>query len=129
MKKLLSLTLSFSVITLVAACGDNLPKLPDGFELVAADGNSYFVYIAPENIGNKRIQREAGKILCEEIVKTPEYCEVWYWSNKSEIPKKLPIINRKTIIGLYQMKGDQIKLKALSGSGNDAIIEGLTKQK
>lgn len=111
------------VLLFLASCSDDMPTLPKGYELISADGNSYFVYITPEAIGNKSEQRAVGKTICVDMFKTPEYCEVWFWSNKDEIPKKFPIINRKSIIGMYQMKGDKIKLKALSGSDNNIVEE------
>jgi hypothetical protein len=124
MKKLLALFLVF----IVSACSDEMPSLPDGYELISADGNSYFVYIDPDKIGNKSLQREVGRTICEDIVKTPEYCEVYFWNNKEEIPKKFPIINRKSIIGLYQMKGDKVKLKALTGGDSQGLVDDFSKR-
>lgn len=116
MKKITTLIM----LLFLVACGDEMPSLPKGYELVSADGHSYFVYITPEALGNKSEQRLVGKTVCVDMFKTPDYCEVWFWSNREEIPKKFPIINRKSIIGMYQMKGDKVKLKALTGIDGQA---------
>jgi Tfp pilus assembly protein PilP len=107
---------SLVLIALLVLVGcEKKSQLPSGFELIGTDGNAHFVYVAPENYGEKVRQREAGRIICTEIFDNKDYCEVYYWKEKKDVPVKFPIVNRKTLIGLYKMKGEQITLKALTG--------------
>lgn len=109
MKYLLSL---FTILTL-SSCGDDGATLPEGIEWIARDGRTHFVFVDEQYNGDKVAQRKAGKTVCTRMFKHEDYCEVYMWSKRADIPRKLPLINRKTIIGKFSMKGEDIKLKAL----------------
>jgi sarcosine oxidase delta subunit len=102
-----------AVILVFSACEKEKGKLPEGFEWVGRDGRTHFAYVHKEYIGDKIFQREAGRIVCGEMFQHQDYCEIFMWSNRNSIPKRLPVINRKEIIGIFEMKGETLKLKAL----------------
>lgn len=104
---------SFLAIIFLVSCEEKKGKLPDGYELIGRDGRAHFAYVAKEHFGNKVLQREAGKTVCTEIYNHGDYCEVYMWSVKTDVPTKFPIINRTTIIGKFELKGDYMKLKPI----------------
>ena len=102
-----------AVIFVLVSCDGGKGKLPQGFELVANEGRIHFMYVAEYQLGDRVAQREAGRIVCTEIFKQGDYCEIYMWSKKEDIPKSLPIINRRTMVGFYEMKKGVVKLKPL----------------
>ena len=102
----------FTVFLLIS-CKKDKGELPDGYEIIGKDGRAHFAYVAKKHFGNKVLQREAGKTVCTEIYNHADYCEVYMWSIKEDVPTKLPIINRSTIIGKFELKGETMKLKPL----------------
>lgn len=112
--------LPFLLVFLIAACDDD-KKLPDGYKLISIDGNSYFVYMPEKYIGDKTSQREAGKIVCVDLYKSGDYCDVYFWTNMEDIPKKFPIVNRKTMIGLFQMRDNKLRLRPLTNSDKENL--------
>ena len=103
---------SFLCLLLFAGCEDK-KKLPDGFEIINSDGRSHFVYVDSSRLGDKVIQRETARRICKNIFVELDYCEVYYFDNKEDIPKKFPIMNRLRPIGTYELKGDKEKFDVL----------------
>lgn len=108
-KKLLVIILAFFTFS----CEEKV-QLPTGFEHVSVDGRSHFVYVSPEYMGEKVSQREAGRTICTKIYLESDYCEVYYFSKRSEVPTKFPIINRLNPIGYFEVKGGKEKFKVLT---------------
>ncbi len=97
---------------LLAACEDK-GKLPEGYEIVNNDGASHFVYVSEEHLGDKTNQRDAARVICNDIFKQPNYCEVYFFDNKEDIPTKFPIMNRLKPIGTYEIKSGKEKFSLL----------------
>ena len=109
MQKVLTLVLIFIFF---AAC-KNDGKLPKGFELVSQDSSSYFLHMEKKYMGNRVKQREVGRIICKQMFKKLNYCEVYFFNDKSKIPNKFPIVNRIDPIGKYEFKSGKETFKAL----------------
>lgn len=104
--------LFLAVMLFLISC-EKKAEIPEGFELVASDGWAHFVYVSrPDNINDKLKQRTAGKAICE-LKNTVDYCEVYMWSDRTQVVKNLPIMNKDTIIGLYKQKDGKVRLKAI----------------
>jgi hypothetical protein len=113
----------FFIILLTTSCEGDKDKLPVGFELISSDGGSHFVYVRGALLGDRISQREAGRIICNGIFNTPNYCEVYYFQNKAEVPKKFPIMNKINPFGLFEMKNGKEKFKLLYGQdGEEARV-------
>lgn len=103
--KIRSFTFVFLAFIFLTACEKNQEfKLPNGFEVVSRDGNSFFVWIDENTRGDKMLQRMVGKKICDSLINTKDYCEVYYFANKGDIPTKFPIINRVDSMGYYEKK-------------------------
>lgn len=107
------LFLVVSISTILISCDKKREPLPTGFQLIASDGRSHFLFVEEYQIGDRVAQREAGRIVCTVFNQHDDYCEVYMWRVKSDIPKKMPIINRKTMIGKYEMKDGRTELNPL----------------
>jgi hypothetical protein len=99
----------------LAACSDD-SKLPDGFEHISKDGRSHFVYVHEEYLGDKLAQRMAGRIICKNMFKEEDYCEVYYFDSKEKIPTQFPIMNRIRPVGTFEIKNGKEIFKVLSES-------------
>ena len=110
MKKIILL---YVIAFTLSACEGEKGVLPDGFELVGRDGRTHFAFLSEEHLGDRIFQREAGRVVCGEIFQHQDYCEVLMWSDKKDIPKSLPVINRTKVIGVFEMKDNEVQLKAL----------------
>lgn len=114
MKKIFGiLLLVIAVSAALTSCDKKREPLPTGFKLMASDGRSHFLFVEEYQIGDRVAQREAGRIVCTVFNNHGDYCEVYMWRVMSDIPKKLPIINRKTMIGKYEMKNGRVDLNPL----------------
>jgi hypothetical protein len=110
--------LPFLLIFAIAACSED-KTLPEGFKLISIDGSSYFVHMDQKYVGDKTMQREVGKIVCVDMYNSGDYCDVYFWTNLEEIPRKFPIVNRKSMIGLFQMRDNKLRLKPLTNNDKD----------
>ncbi len=88
-------------------------RLPKGFEKVAVDNNSYFIALDEEFWGDRIKQREVGDKICEKKYKENNYCEVYYFASRDDIPESFPILNRMNPIGIYENKYGKRKLRSL----------------
>ena len=107
----------FKVIFLclmVISCRDDMALIPAGFEHISKDRNSHFIYVHPEFLGERVKQRETGRVICKEVFKEIDYCEIYFFKNKEEVPMKFPIMNRIHPIGYYEFKNGKEKFKALT---------------
>ncbi|HCR85319.1 MAG TPA: hypothetical protein DIV86_01445 [Alphaproteobacteria bacterium] len=98
---------------LVLASCDGKENLPSGFELVSSDGISHFMYVDKVQYGDRVAQREAGRIVCTVYFQQEDYCDVYLWKSRDNIPNSLPIINRSEVIGVYRMRNGSAELKPL----------------
>jgi hypothetical protein len=106
--------LSFLSLLLFAACEDP-KKLPEGYEIVRSDNRHHFVFISDTDLlGNKVSQRETARKICKVIFEQLDYCEVFYFKNKSDIPTQFPIMNRVNALGTYELKGQEEKFRVLN---------------
>lgn len=119
--------ISIFMIMFLSSCRDDIPKLPIGFEHISKDGRSHFVYVHEEYLGERVTQRETGRTICSGIFKESDYCEVYYFAERDEVPTKFPIMNRVHPIGLYEIKSGKERFRALSERDN-VIIETHTTQ-
>jgi hypothetical protein len=104
----------FIALQYLSACKfDGEYKLPKGFEKVAVDSNAYFIALDEEFWGDRLKQREVGDKICEKKYKKDNYCEVYYFANKDDIPESFPIMNRINPIGIYENKYGKRKLRSL----------------
>lgn len=100
------------MVLAVTACEKKV-EVPPGFEVVHSNGFAFFVYVSDETAVNDRLQqRRAGKAICE-LNHNDDYCDVYMWSVRDDIPKKLPILNKDTIVGLYTIRNGRADLRAL----------------
>ena len=81
------------------------------YEWVANDGRAHFIYVDEMHHGDKISQRQAGKVICTKMFKHSDYCEVYMWTKREDVPTKFPLINRRTIIGKYEMKKRRNEIK------------------
>lgn len=88
---------------------------PKGFDNISQDGASYFVYVDEKIRGDRLKQLTYGSNLCIETYKEINYCEVYYFADRKDVPKTFPIVNRIRPIGLFELKYGKRKLKMLSG--------------
>ncbi len=102
------------MLFVLAGCDDGPAKLPEGFEHVSRDGRSHFVYVRPDWLDDKLAQREAGRIICRKLFDEADYCEVYFFSRKSAIPTKFPIMNRLAPVGYFEIKNDKERFRVLS---------------
>lgn len=79
------------------------------------DGRTHFVYVSEKFWGDRVEQKEAGRIICFKLYQHSDYCEVHFYSNKNDIPRKFPIINRTESIGVYEIKNGKEVFKLLKG--------------
>jgi hypothetical protein len=105
----------FFILAILVSCDGNKTSLPEGYELIATDGRTHFVHIDEDKLEDRIVQREVGKKICTELFNHEDYCEVYMWTDRAEIPTKLPIINRRSMIGVYEMKNGNVKHKPLTG--------------
>ncbi len=108
--------LTLFLLVFVVSCDEGAAKIPTGYEHVSKDRRSHFIYVKPDKIGEKVNQREAGRIICTEVFQESDYCEVYYFSRKEEVPTKFPIMNRIRPIGYYEIKNGKEKFKVLTES-------------
>lgn len=109
-----SVSIFLSVLLLVSCDEKKEVKLPPGFDLISQDGSSYFILVNRKNWGNKVEQRYVGREICNILEDDePEYCEVYYFSELSDIPRKFPIMNRTSAMGKYEQKYGKKKVKYL----------------
>lgn len=114
MRRILSV-LAISVV--LASCGDG-DSTPEGFEIVATEGNTFFVHVDAEFLDDKTGQRAAGKAICEQSGKE-KYCEIYMWADREKVQTKLPITKDGSAIGMYTMKDGEVKLKVLSNNSEE----------
>lgn len=105
--------LSLFVVLFLVSCDEKMETLDEGFEWIGNEGRSHFMYVAKSHYGDKVAQREAGKIVCTHMFKHEDYCEIYMWSTREDVPTSLPIINRRTMIGKFRMKNGEMILKPL----------------
>ncbi len=97
----------------IVSCGDASDiVIPKGFERLGGEGASHFVYVDKKYLDNRKVQRAAGKQICEKY-KNTEYCEVYMWKNRSKVVKQLPVILDLERVGRYTLKDGKIRLKVL----------------
>lgn len=100
-----SCIIAIAALLLVSCSEENKSfRLPSGFEIVSRDGNSFFVWVDEKSRGDKMLQRMTGKKICDTLINIKDYCEVYYFANKSDIPTQFPIINRVDSMGYYEKK-------------------------
>jgi hypothetical protein len=99
----------------VVACDEDEGELSlrKGFELVSKDRNSYFVLVPQKYQGQRSLQRQKGQKICKYFGQDDGYCEVLFFSNKEDIPKKFPILERKSPMGKYKVAYGDIGIKYL----------------
>jgi len=97
-------------------------SLPEGFEMVTSDGESHFMLVDEKHWGDRLQQRMVGAKVCSSMFKDNNYCEVYYFANKEDIPATFPIVNRLYPIGVFEMKYGHKSLKTLTG--NDGASRG-----
>ena len=98
--------------------------LPPGFKAIASDNHSHFILLNEEFWGDRLAQRTMGMRICDKIFNEKDYCEVYYFASRADIPEKFPIINRFNPIGLFEKKYGHIKLKTLSSDQIELQKEG-----
>lgn len=100
------LVIKIVLILLLTACEDDDKEeiLPKGFWRISQDGNSYFVLVDKEHWGDMILQRSVGMKVCKNTYRTSNYCEVYFFSNREDVPEKFPIMNRSDPMGVYAMK-------------------------
>jgi hypothetical protein len=103
----------FAIIILISGCKKEPVYLPVGFEHISQDGPSHFVYVHEEFLGQKLQQKDAGRIICKKIFVKEQYCEVYYFEHKQEVPLKFPITDRINPFGLFEFKNGREKFKLL----------------
>lgn len=96
------------------SCEEEAAKIPSGFEHISKDGKAHFIYVKPDYLGDKVQQRDAGRTICRDVFKDENYCELYYFSRREEVPTKFPIMGRIRPIGYFEMKGGKEKFKVLS---------------
>lgn len=87
--------------------------LDEGYEWISNEGRAHFIWVGEEHLGDKVSQRNAGRIICTKMFQHGDYCEVYMWSDKEDVPKGFPLINRRTMIGKFEMKNGEVKLNPL----------------
>lgn len=115
MRNTLYLTTIVLLAFLSTACEKKI-KVPDGFEIISQDRKSFFVYVEREFWGDKISQRQTGRTICNELYKYKNYCEVWYFAERSEVPTKFPIFNRLNPIGKFEIKESKEKFRTLGSN-------------
>lgn len=95
----------------LCGCSDEV-EVPREFERIGGEGAMHFVYVHPEALGDKLAQRRAGQAICTKY-QNLEYCEVYMWADKSEIPTHLPIRRVLAKMGVYSIKGEKAYLRTL----------------
>lgn len=112
--------LSILLLLIVTSCDEAEKPLPEGFEIVSRDMNAFFVFVKKENWGDRVQQRITGSQICHEAYKNDQYCEVYFFANRNDIPQKFPIMNRTDPMGMYAMKYGKNTLKALPAADEDS---------
>lgn len=105
----------FAILCLLLTSCEEENRFTPGidYEWIAVDGRSHFIYVSEEVVNNKVLQREIGRMICTQKFIHDDYCEVLMWSNRRDVAKKFPIINRQTLIGWYKLKSDEVTLSPL----------------
>ncbi len=118
--------LNFLLLLLLTSCNEDLSKpLPEGFTVVSKDGNAHFVLVSQKYWGDRYTQRAVGTRICSQIYKASNYCEVYFFANKDDIPRHFPIINRTEPMGIYAMKSGKRTLKSLPSAEKEYNSEGV----
>ena len=89
---------------------------------MATDGISHFVCVESSQLGDRVAQREAGRIVCTVMFDQNDYCDVYYWRSREDIPTKLPIVNRQSVIGVYKLRKGKATLKPLMEDNYDLPV-------
>ncbi len=115
----------FFLVILISGCkfGDaekeDNPDAQEGFQIISNDGNAHFLYLDEKYWGDKMKQIVVGQRLCTNVFKQKDYCEVYYFSSKTDIPTKFPILGRLNPVGVYESKYGDRRLKLLPGGKNN----------
>lgn len=96
----------------VGGCDDKPLAVPEGFERLGGEKAAHFVYVDPKHAGDRLLQRQAGKAICELHGNT-DYCEVYMWDKKENVAAQLPVNPVGQNFGLYEIKDGRVKLKPL----------------
>ncbi len=102
----------WALLLTLGGCGEEPSAIPEGFERVSGQGAAHFVYVDPNFLGDRILQRAAGKAICEQSGHY-DYCEVYMWKNRDDVAEKLPIVVQGDAIGIYSQKGGKVTLKSL----------------
>jgi hypothetical protein len=115
MFKIASFFIVFLSVMTLSSCNEEKKKsVPDGFEIVSSDDNFYFVLVDKEYWGDRYTQKYVGNAICKNANLENNYCEVYYFASKEDIPEEFPIINREKAMGVFKKNYDESdKLKYL----------------
>lgn len=107
----------FVVISLIIVSGFFLVScrengdLPEDAKWIANHDRVHFAYADISYLRREMALREIGRIICTERFSHSDYCQVYFWSNEKEVITELPVIQRGSLFAMFEMKGEQFKLK------------------
>lgn len=98
------------LLTAIAGCKKDT-DLPEGVEWIGNAGKIHFVYAPETYLSNEVELRETGKVICTVRFEQQDYCQVYFWYDRKDVPAGLPIVNRNTLFAIYELKNGIMNLK------------------